>query len=153
MEEKQFNGLVIKIAKLRNEAQTPIKSTEHAAGFDLFATDYFQVKKKYIEYYTGIAIEIPVGYTGFLFPRSSISEKGLMLKNSVGVIDADYRGEIKLRFKNFKKFLREDDRYAIGDKIGQLIILETPLVNLNLVPYSDLSNTERSTKGFGSTGR
>lgn len=141
----------VKFKKLQSNAIIPSYATEGDCGLDLVATSKQYVEKhEFLEYGTGIAIEIPEGYGGFLFPRSSISKRDLTLCNSVGVIDPGYRGEIKLRFK----FTAEEGfavrSYQVGDKIGQLIIMERPKIELFQV--NELSDSERGTDGFGSTG-
>jgi dUTP pyrophosphatase len=139
------NRLEVNFKKLSPDAVTPSYATEGDAGLDLVSVSMNEDdNSNYIEYGTGIAVEIPKGYVGFLYPRSSVSKKeNFYLKNSVGVIDSSYRGEIKLRFN------KSDDSYHIGEKIGQLIILPYPTITLNEV--STLSNSERGIGGFGST--
>ena len=104
---------------------------------------------KYIEYDTGIAIEIPKGYVGLVFPRSSVSKLDLVQANSVGVIDSSYRNSIKVRFKKLK-----DNGvcvYVPGERIAQLIILPYPMIGFNEV--EKLSDSDRGLGGFGSTGK
>jgi dUTP pyrophosphatase len=107
-------------------------------------------------YRTGLAIEIPKGFVGLLFPRSSNANKSLMLTNSVGVIDSGYRGEIMFKYKpNYQFFLTEVDKrhdkiYNVGDRVGQLIIMPYPEVVWNVV--DELLESERGDGGFGSTG-
>lgn len=141
--------LTIKIRKLAKHADLPTYGTEHAAGLDLIALDYrYDHDNKFHEYGTGLAIEIPPGYEGDIRPRSSIRKTSLTLINSPGTIDADYRGEIIVCFKEV------DDRevlYNIGDKIAQLVILPVP--KIKLVEVEELSDTNRGNGGFGSTGR
>lgn len=139
----------IKFTKLSENAVTPSYAKEGDAGLDLTAIDYVKNHDyKFVEYDTGIAVEIPVGHVGLVFPRSSISKTPHTLANSVGVIDSGYRGSIKLRMRYDDS--RDDMEYAYGDKIGQLIILPIPTVEL--VEVSKLSDTERGSGGFGSTG-
>lgn len=138
----------IKLKKLSNKAVIPFKGTEGSAGFDLTAISMNVVNEDsfgYIEYGTGLAISIPDHYVGLIFPRSGISKTGLILSNSVGVIDSDYRGEIKFRFK----YVAGSDYYNIGDRIGQLIIVKLPVITFKEV--EDLDSTERNEGGFGST--
>jgi dUTP pyrophosphatase len=139
-------GLEVKFKKLHMDAVIPPYASKGAAGLDLTAVSNRQVlgKVSYFEYDTGIAMELPPGYVGLLFPRSSISKTGMRLLNSVGVIDSDYRGEIKLRFSSGVK------NYRRGDRIGQLVIMQLPQVSI--VEDSELSGTDRGTEGFGSTG-
>lgn len=138
------NTLKVKFKKLHPDAVTPTYAKNGDAGLDLTAI-YAISAENFIEYRTGIAVEIPEGYVGFVFPRSSVSKKkNFYLKNSVGVIDSGYRGEILLRFNT------SDSRYDAGEKIGQLIILPYPTIQLEEV--EELSSTERGDGGFGSTG-
>lgn len=142
--------LKVKVKKLVEHAFVPEYAKPGDAGLDLVAIDsYKNLDYEYIEYGTGIAVEIPEGYVGLLFPRSSISKTPHLLKNSVGVIDSGYRGEIKLRMTYRKN--REDMEYQFGDKVGQLIILPYPKVELE--ETEELSNTERGVGGFGSTDK
>lgn len=146
------NVLKVRFKKLYEDAVTPSYAKDGDAGLDLTAyTATSIVSETYIEYGTGIAVEIPHGYVGLVFPRSSVSKKeNFYLKNSVGVIDSGYRGEIKLRFHKQKDTLQREDRYEVGEKIGQLIILPYPTIYLEEV--EELSSTERGEGGFGSTG-
>lgn len=136
----------LRIKKLSEKAILPKYAKEGDAGLDLVATSLIRTHK-YFEYSTGLSIEIEKGYAGFIFPRSSISNTDHFLRNSVGVIDSGYRGEIKLRMSIPELDSRE---YAIGDKVGQLIIIKLPLVDIEEVEY--LSDTDRGDGGFGSTG-
>ena len=140
------NRLKVRFKKLHPDAVTPTYAKDGDAGLDLTAYVVTTFKDTpYIEYGTGIAVEIPKGYVGLIFPRSSVSKlENFYLKNSVGVIDSGYRGEIKLRFNRDKEF------YSAGDKIGQLIILPYPTIYLEEV--EELSVTDRNEGGFGSTG-
>lgn len=144
------NYLNINIKKLNESAIIPTYAHSEDAGLDLVAINK-EVNNDYIEYGTGLALEIPKGYVGLIFPRSSNSKKDILLANSVGVIDSNYRGEIKLRFKYLKSNLNNNKTYDIGDKIGQLIILPYPKVNF--IEQSELSETDRGSEGFGSTGK
>lgn len=167
-----MENLVINYVKLNDDAHEPIKKYEFDAGFDLIGT-WKKETDKYIEYGTGLAFQIPPGYVGLLFPRSSVTKEDLMLKNSVGVIDSGYLGEIKLRFAkqyndiygeyvsigkenaenyiNTKILGRISNQYVVGDRIGQIIIIKIPLVKFNLV--DKLIETDRGTDGYGSTGK
>ena len=138
----------IKFKKLHPDARTPIRATDGAAGWDLSAVSRKYVNPESIlnmvQYRTGIAVEIPSGYVGLLFPRSSCYKKELSLMNSVGVIDSDYRGEISFIYKGV-------ELYGQGDRIGQLVIVPCP--DVELVEVDELSKTERGEGGFGSTGK
>jgi dUTP pyrophosphatase len=135
--------------KLAEDAVLPAYSKEDDAGLDFVTTGITMTTSKYVEYGTGVHIEIPEGHVGLVFPRSSISKYDLLLTNSVGVIDSNYRGEIRFRFKKLSNGANETV-YNIGDKIGQLIIVPIPKVELNVV--DELSDTERGSRGFGSSG-
>lgn len=138
----------IKIKKLSKDAVIPSYAKIGDVGLDLTAVS-ISYANNYIEYGTGLAIEIPEGFGGFIFPRSSICNYNLTLCNSVGVIDSNYRGEIKLRFKtpyNHQVY----KAYGIGDRIGQLIIMPIPKIKLQVV--DDLDITTRNSLGFGSSG-
>lgn len=142
---KKNNNLNIKFKKTHPDAVAPAYAKDGDAGLDLTATQ-MTIEETFIEYGTGIAVEIPVGYVGLVFPRSSVSKKtNFYLKNSVGVIDSGYRGEIKLRFN------LSDNHYQPGEKVGQLIIMPYPTINLEEV--DELSSTDRGDGGFGSTGK
>jgi dUTP pyrophosphatase len=136
----------LKYKKLIPEAQTPTKSYESDAGWDFYSTS-IEVTPNYIQYHTGIALEIPENMVGLAFPRSSITNKDLMLKNSVGVIDAGYRNEIVFRFINTNK---SKNIYEIGDRIGQLIFI--PIPQITLVETDNLSISPRNMGGFGHSG-
>jgi dUTP pyrophosphatase len=118
------------------------------AGLDLTATS-ISFTDDYVEYGTNLAFEIPNGFVGLLFSRSSISKYDLSLCNSVGVIDSGYRGEIKLRFKTIYNY-NPRKIYNIGDRIGQLVLVPFLIPKVEVV--EDLSNTSRSLNGFGSSG-
>ena len=139
----------VKIKKLVDKATIPSYAKEGDAGLDLTA-----VSKRYdsetntLIFGTGIAIEIPKGFVGLVFPRSSIYKQGLSLCNSVGVIDSGYRGEIMARFYMPEMSLEE---LEIGSRIAQLVILPYPRTEFKEV--DNLSKTERGEDGFGSTGK
>ena len=150
----------IKFKKLIPEAKTPVRTYDVDAGFDLFALSKEETPN-YVVYYTGIAFEIPEGYVGLVFPRSSVTKYDLMLKNCVGVIDASYRGEIMCRFfgtkaLHYKVGINEaviygDNVYIIGDRVAQIVFLELP--KITLIEVEELSNTQRGSGGFGHTGK
>jgi len=138
----------IKIKKLSKDAVIPSYAKIGDVGLDLTAVS-ISYTDNYIEYGTGLAIEIPEGFGGFIFPRSSISNYDLSLCNSIGVIDSNYRGELKLRFKTTYNF-KPNNLYNIGDRIGQLIVMPIPKIKLQVV--DDLDITNRNSLGFGSSG-
>jgi len=140
----------LRFKKLYKGVKTPLRGTEHSAGIDLYAhtimNDLFYDK---VTIGTGIAVEIPEGHVGLLFPRSSISNTALRLSNSVGVIDSDYRGEISFKFDINDKL--SPNSYDVGDRCGQLVIMPIKVVELEEVSY--LSKTKRGQGGYGSTGK
>lgn len=144
--EGSQNKVKIKFKKLNKRAEIPFYAKDGDAGMDLVATTLVRTSK-FFEYGTDLAMEIPKGYVGLLFPRSSISKTDHFLRNSVGVIDSGYRGEIKLRMSI--PALGETE-YVIGDKVGQLILMKLPWVEIE--ETEELSDTDRGEGGFGSTG-
>jgi dUTP pyrophosphatase len=140
----------IKFKKINQHASVPTKAHEHDAGFDLTCVHRWYEGSN-IVYGTGLAIQIPEGHVGLLFPRSSISKQDLILSNSVGVIDCGYIGEIMFKFK--RTFVGDSllNIYEVGDRIGQLIILPIPSIEFEEV--SELEQTERGQGGYGSTGK
>lgn len=138
----------VKFKKLVSHASTPKYSKEGDAGLDLVAVDtYYDRDYSFVEYGTGVSVEIPEGHVGLLFPRSSISKTNFSLANSVGVVDSNYRGEIKLRFRTSEYSGIE---YDVGDRVGQLVIVPYP--KIDLVEVSELSDSNRGAGGFGSSG-
>ena len=134
----------IQIKKTNENAVVPQYAHPSDGGLDLTAVSKERTEK-YIEYDTGLAFAIPNNFVGLVFPRSSISKKDLTLANSVGMIDANFRGSVRLRF-------RYDDLgelYEVGDRIGQIMIIPRPQVEFNLV--DELDDTDRGSGGFGST--
>ena len=134
----------IKIKRLHSEAKIPKYSNVGDAGMDVYATSK-QEKDKFIEYGTGLTFEIPEGYVCLVFPRSSLSNKDLILANHVGVLDSGYRGELILRFRKIG-----EEVYSVGDRIGQIIIIPYPKINFKEV--DELSESERGEGKFGSSG-
>ena len=174
----EVSNIEIGFKKLVPEAQTPYQKYITDAGYDLSAVSMVETAD-YIEYGTGIAVEIPTGMVGLVFPRSSVTGKDLMLKNCVGVIDSQYRGEIRCRFAKvvneifadyislerkgfFKKLVpkyfidilfpqRQLKLYEVGDRVCQIIFLTLP--QLKLIEKQELSETDRGPQGFGHTGK
>lgn len=194
-------ALEVKFKKLVPEAVTPSKAHPTDAGFDLTATSRVFDEDGNATYGFGLAVEIPAGYMGLIFPRSSIAVRDLALSNSIGVIDSSYRGEIKAKFKptllfidrdiapahvdidedgvaHFKDSDQTDIRtqqvsfhgrdgnypdvqegcspfpprvYRVGERIAQLVIMPYPEVKF--VESWELSDSDRGTGGYGSTGK
>mgnify|MGYP000532531676 CR=1 FL=1 len=141
--------MIVKIEKLNPEAVIPTYAKDGDAGMDLVAIKKEDVSPTQVKYYTGLAMEIPYGYVGLIFPRSSVFKSGLSLSNAVGVIDSGYRGEIMAVFN--KKFGMNLTNYEVGDRVAQIMILPYPQVEF--VESDKLSETERGSGGFGSTGK
>jgi dUTP pyrophosphatase len=143
----------VKIKKLSPLAVIPKYAKPGDAGMDLTATSYSVADGGRHVYGTGIAIEIPEGYVGLLFPRSSLVKHDLRLANSVGVIDSQYRGEIRFIFES--NGMNQDRHtkaiYKVGDRIGQIIIMPYP--KILFLESDELSDTERGAGGFGSSGK
>lgn len=132
------------------EAKLPTRGSEHAAGLDLYAAWVSGFGSRMLEIGTGIAVAIPERYVGLIFPRSSITVTSLRLANCVGVIDSDYRGEIKLRFDDVE-YNDSERPYEVGDRIGQLILMPVP--RFEPVQVESLPETTRGNGGYGSSGR
>lgn len=145
----------IKFKKLHPKAVAPTKAHDTDAGFDLTATSCQFDDNGAFAYGTGIAVEIPYGHVGLVFPRSSVVRTDLALSNAVGVIDSGYRGEIMLKFKYAESFRFDHDRtfqtYQVGDRIGQLIII--PIPDIQFTQAEQLSDSDRGTGGYGSSGK
>ena len=145
----------VKIKKLYKDSILPTKAHATDAGFDLYAHNVMRDNQANLVYTTGVAMEIPQGYVGLIFPRSSISRKDLILTNCVGVIDSGYRGEISFKFKRVNFVEQQDDLlendYLKGERIGQIIILPYP--EIEFVEVDELSYSERGDGGYGSSGK
>jgi len=141
----------VRFKKLNNGALTPRYSKKDDAGMDLTITSIVSETKTDVTYGFGIAVEIPKGYVGLLFPRSSVRKYDLSLTNSVGVIDSGYRGEIQATFKKINWLKGESsEKYNVGERGAQIIILPYP--QIEFIETDNLSETERGGGGFGSSG-
>ena len=142
----------IRIKKLNENAVIPTYAKDGDAGMDLVATRIISNTTFDISYGTDLAIEIPEGFVGLVFPRSSIRKYELILSNSVGVIDSGYRGEIQATF-NQRSLSSQSGSflYGVGDRIMQIMIIPHPEIKFEEV--EELTNTERGEGGFGSTGK
>ena len=138
----------IRIKKLDGSAVIPHKAHATDAGHDLVAVSRLYDKDGNIVYGTGLALEIPQGYVGLVFPRSSNARTDLLLTNSVGVIDSGYRGEVMLKYRLSNGGMR---MYEVGERIGQLIVIPYPDIMFDEV--RELSASDRGGGGYGSTGR
>lgn len=140
----------MKIKLLSDKAKIPTRGSEEAAGWDLYAaTDATIAPHSTVKISTDIAIEIPTGHFGAVFARSGLATKqGLRPANCVGVIDSDYRGPIIIALHNDSNQTRE---ILSGDRIAQLVFI--PYSSWDWEVVDELSDTERNTSGFGSTGQ
>ena len=137
----------VKVKRLDAGARIPKYSKKGDAGMDLYAVSQrFDDHGNYV-FGTGLAMEIPKGYVGLIFPRSSISKTAHSLRNAVGVIDSGYRGEIMMKFDIN---IHNSPVYNVGDRVAQIIILPYPQIEFE--ETQELSNSERGSGGFGSTG-
>lgn len=148
--------LSIKVKRLKKEAKLPSQKHSTDACWDLTCVTVKESSDLFIEYGTGLAIEVPEGYVGLVFPRSSVSNYSLNLANSVGVIDHGYTGEVTARFRRDSSWFNADlgnisQAYAPGDRILQLMVIPRP--KLEMEEVKELSNSERATGGYGSTGK
>lgn len=164
----------VKIKRLTDSAVLPTKAHATDAGYDLYADSVKFDDNGNTVYGTGIAVEIPNGYVGLVFPRSSVCRTEMMLKNCVGVIDSGYRGEITAKFEPTHKIINplrawwdvfvknnecadldvcsiHTDEYLLGERIAQLIIMPYPEITFKEV--TELSDSDRGTGGYGSSGK
>jgi dUTP pyrophosphatase len=152
----------VKIKKLYKDSILPTKAHTTDAGYDLYAHSKSYDNDGNVVYGSGVAMEIPQGYVGLVFPRSSNAKKDLILSNSVGVIDSGFRGEISFKFKTCQQ-VRSDGViaapltvplvhcYDTKERIGQIIIMPYP--NIEFVEVEELSDSERGDGGYGSSGK
>ena len=142
----------VRFTKIAPEAVTPSYGSEGAAAFDLYALPdgEITIEPGCTEFiHTGICLEIPEGYVGLVFARSGLaSKRGLAPANKVGVVDSDYRGEIMVALHNHSS---EAQTIAPRERVAQMSIV--PFMRAELEMCDELSDTERGTGGFGSTGR
>lgn len=150
--------MIVKIKKLSPNAKIPQRAHSTDAGCDLTATSKDYDNDGNVVYGTGLAFEIPLGYMGLIFPRSSNAKKDLLLSNSVGVIDSGYRGEVMAKFKKFYPHVEQigfihniSSEYNVGDRFGQIIIMPYP--EIEYIEVDELSDSERKEGGYGSSGK
>jgi dUTP pyrophosphatase len=140
----------VQIKRLNSEVPMPSYATDGSAGIDLVASEAICLKKGAIAFVpTGLSVAFPKEYAALLYARSGLASKhGITMANGVGVIDSDYRGELKCPMINLGE---ADYQIHKGDRIGQLIF--TPVAHAHLTEVQVLDETARGTGGFGSTGR
>lgn len=145
--------MTLKFKRLEEKAIMPIRAHKSDAGIDLTCTRITQELNEagqlILVYHTGLAVEIPEGYVGLLFQRSSVSNKSIVMTNCVGVIDAGYRGEIMSKFRSTTDVVPA--LYKPGERFAQLVIV--PYLDVQIEEVAELSETERGENGYGSTNR
>ena len=146
-----MNNIQVKVKKLKDNAIMPTRGTEYAARADLYAcidSPVIIAPHETVMIGTGLAMEIPEGYAGLIYPRSGIaSKRGLAPANKVGVVDPDYRGEFMVAMHNHSS---KPASVEPGERIVQLVI--TPFLTASFTEADELSDTVRGAGGFGSTG-
>jgi dUTP pyrophosphatase len=141
----------VRIKKLNQNAVIPSYAKDGDAGMDLVATSIISNTSTQITYGIGLALEIPNGFVGLIFPRSSVRKTRLMLSNCVGVVDSGYRGELQATFNKINNDSISENDYKVGDRIAQIMIIPHPPIEFE--EADELSDTERGEGGFGSTGK
>ncbi len=141
----------VRIKKLNELAVIPSYAKDGDAGMDLVATSIISETDTQITYGIGLALEIPKGFVGLIFPRSSVRKTRLMLSNCVGVVDSGYRGELQATFNKVNQNSIAENDYKVGDRIAQIMIIPHPEIEFE--EADELSDTERGEGGFGSTGK
>jgi dUTP pyrophosphatase len=151
--------LKIKLQKVTEDARMPIKGSEHAAAYDVYAHSITNGVNGKIKVGLGFKTEIPKGYKGIIVPRSNLTKHNWVLNNSYGVIDSDYRGEWMAIFTSIPQLISTTDTYhlgteafpyGVGDRVAQIYFEEVLSVSFDVVP--ELEQSERGEGGFGSTG-
>lgn len=143
----------VRFKKFHENAVIPSYARPGDAALDITCTDFeVNLSRGKISYYTGLSVEIPEGFVGLLFSRSSVSKKDLIQSNAVGVIDSGYRGEIVIKFNSTRPDgeIDTENVFPIGSRVAQLMIIPRP--EIIPVEAKELSKTERGAGGFGSTG-
>ena len=144
--------MLVNVKKLNDRAKLPAYGSDYSAGADLYAATDVPVEiapGETVFIGTGIAAEIPEGYVGLVYARSGLAcKKGLAPANKVGVIDADYRGEIKVALFNHSQSVQTVDA---GERVAQLVV--APFLKCEFEETTELSETVRGEGGFGSTGK
>ena len=142
--------MIVRIKKLNENATVPTYGTEYSAGADLYNLNEAVTipAHKTVLIHTGLSVEIPEGYAGLIYARSGLaSKRGLAPANKVGVVDADYRGEVMVALHNHSDI---DATVDAGERVAQLVV--TPFLKVEYQLAEELSDTVRGAGGFGSTG-
>jgi len=143
--------MTLKIKRLDDNAVLPIRAHDTDAGIDLtcltITQEINECGQLILVYHSGVAVDIPKGYVGLLFPRSSVAKKSLSLTNCVGVIDAGYHGEVMAKFRSTTDVVPAI--YKPGERFAQLVFIQLPDVEIEEV--ADLGDSERGEGGYGSS--
>lgn len=145
-----MDSVHIPIKLLSSNAQIPHMAYNGDAGVDLRSVEHIVLKpQERAMVATGLAIALPEGYAGFVLPRSGIAAKhGISIVNAPGLIDSNYRGELKVVLQNTD--ISDSFTIEIGDRIAQLIVMPVPTINFEQV--EELTESQRGVSGFGSSG-
>lgn len=141
----------VKFKKISDDVKMPIKGSNYAACFDVYAHDITSNANNKIVVGLGFKTEIPVGYKGIIVPRSNLTKYDWVLNNSFGVIDADYRGEWKAVFTSLRGTVMDNQfPYGVGERVAQIYF--EPVTLVDIIQVHELEESERGEGGFGSTG-
>lgn len=140
--------LKIKLQKVTEDARMPIKGSEHAAAYDVYAHSITSSENGKVKVGLGFKTEIPKGYKGIIVPRSNLTKFKWVVNNSFGVIDSDYRGEWMVIYTALDS--NYEFPYNVGDRVAQIYFEEVLPLSFDVVP--ELEQSERGEGGFGSTG-
>jgi len=143
--------MIINIKKIHPKAIIPKMSTKDAACFDLYCCEDFSLSNGYFhQAKTGLVLEIPNGYHVAIYPRSGMAKRGIIIPNSPGIIDSDYRGEIMVSL--YGLFMKgRVEIFQLGSRVAQCRLIKNEPVSFNVV--NKLSTTDRGAGGFGSSGK
>lgn len=140
----------INIKLINSIAIMPTRGSTDAAGYDLYTYESGDINpNETVKFHTGISMEIPKGFVGLVFARSGLGiNHGIVPSNCVGVIDSDYRGEIMVALHN-----HSNETYSVkeNERVAQIVIV--PFLSVEFKKVTELTNTERGVRGFGSTGK
>lgn len=143
-------ALTVNFIKTHPAARVPLHGSAGAAGYDMYAVSKEELPDGLVAFDLGLALEIPAGWVGLLFPRSSVYRTGLDMAFCVGVVDSDYRGSVKAIFRR-DGLEPEAPEYAVGERVCQLVLVQH--ADLVFRQVAALPSTAREQGGYGSTGR
>lgn len=140
----------IKFKKLYPNSKLPVKGSEEAACYDVYAHSVVVESSQLITYKLGFSTEIPRGYKAILIARSNLSKTPWVVANSIGIIDSDYRGEWMIKMRSVSGNLYEPIPYSEGDRVGQMYLQK--ILEFEIEETDELQESKRGEGGFGSTG-